>query len=98
MDWLIQRLIQNDTIVAAGVTFLLSVLGAKKVLGSRINTVFAIAKETLEVVMALSKALKPDEDGKIRIDKKELQEINKELTDMKRRWGRWWRCGRGNWL
>ncbi len=84
MDWLIQRLVDNDTIVAASLTFILSVVGAKKVLSSRINSIFVIAKETLDVVMVLAKALKPDEDGKVKIEKQELFEIQKEVAQMKK--------------
>jgi len=87
MDWIIQHFMQNDTIAAAGLTFVLSVLGAKKVIGKKINTIFSITKETLDVVVVLSKALKPDEDGKIRIDKNELQEIQRELSEMKKALG-----------
>lgn len=87
MNWIIQHLMQNDTIVAAGLTFVLSVLGAKKVIGKRLNSVFAISKEVLDVVMVLSKALKPDDDGKVRIDKTELREIQKELSDLKKSFG-----------
>ncbi|KPK95562.1 hypothetical protein AMJ80_04940 [bacterium SM23_31] len=87
MDWIIQHLMQNDTIAAAGLTLILSILGAKKVIGKKINTIFSISKETLDVVVVLSKALKPDDDGKIRIDKDELQEIQRELVEMKKALG-----------
>ena len=87
MDWIIQRLMTNDTIVASAMTFILSVLGAKKIIGNKLNTVFGITKETLDVILVLSKALKPDDDGKIRIDKQELQDIQKELTDLKKALG-----------
>jgi len=87
MDWIIQHLMQNDTIVAAGLTLILSVLSAKKIIGRKLNTVFVITKEVLDVVMVLSKAFKPDEDGKIRIEKQELQEIQKEIADLKKALG-----------
>ena len=87
MDWLIQKLVSNDTIVSAGLTFLLSVLGAKKVIGRKLNTLFTITKETLDVVMVISKILKPDEDGKIRVEKSELKEVQKEVADLKKALG-----------
>ena len=87
MDWIIQHLMQNDTIAAAALTLILSILGAKKVIGKKINTIFTMTKETLDVILVLSKALKPDDDGKIRIDKNELQEIQRELSEMKKALG-----------
>jgi len=87
MDWIIQHLMQNDTIAAAALTLILSIIGAKKVIGKKINTIFTMTKETLDVILVLSKALKPDDDGKIRIDKNELQEIQRELNEMKKALG-----------
>ena len=84
MNWLIQHLLNNETIVAAGLTFILSIIGAKKIIGKRLNTVFVITKETLDVIQVLSKALRPDADGKIRIEKQELEEIQKEIADLKK--------------
>jgi hypothetical protein len=63
---------------------LVSIFGAKKLLSGRINILFSIAKETLDVIMVLSKALKPDKDGKVRIETEELAEIRKELIEMKK--------------
>lgn len=87
MDWIIQQLVRNDTIVAAALTFLLSVLGAKKVIGDKLNRLFVIVKELLELVMVLSKTLKPEEDGRVRVEKQELLEIQKEVTDLKKALG-----------
>jgi hypothetical protein len=87
MNWLIQHLLNNETIVAAGLTFILSIIGAKKIIGKRLNTVFVITKETLDVIQVLSKALRPDADGKIRIEKQELEEIQKEIADLKKALG-----------
>jgi len=84
MDWIIQHLMANDTIVAAGLTFILSVLGARKSVAQKLNSVFTITKESLDVVQSLSKALKPDDDGRIRIDKNELGEIQKEVSELKK--------------
>jgi len=84
MNWLIQHLLNNETIAAAGLTFILSIIGAKKIIGKRLNTVFAVTKETLDVIQVLSKALRPDADGKIRIEKQELEEIQKEIADLKK--------------
>ncbi|MFC1493619.1 hypothetical protein ACFL6O_06610 [candidate division KSB1 bacterium] len=84
MDWLITQLSENNSLIGASLTFLLSIFGAKKLISGKINILFSIAKETLDVIIVLSKALKPDSDGKIRIEKEELSEIRKELTDMKK--------------
>ncbi len=84
MDWLFTQLSQNNSLVGAGLTCLLSIFGAKKLISGRINKVFSIAKETLDVIIVFSKALKPDTDGVIRIESDELEEIRKELADMKR--------------
>jgi len=84
MDWLFQKLMNSETIVAAGLTVILSIIGAKKIIGKRLNTVFAVTKEILDVIQVLSKALRPDADGKIRIEKQELEEIQKEIADLKK--------------
>ena len=77
----------SETIVAAGLTVILSIIGAKKIIGKRLNTVFVVTKETLDVIQVLSKALRPDADGKIRIEKQELEEIQKEIADLKKALG-----------
>ncbi|MFC1565175.1 hypothetical protein ACFL6G_09585 [candidate division KSB1 bacterium] len=84
MDWLINQFSANNSMIGAGLTFLLSVFGAKKLMSGRINTLFSMAKETLDVVIVLVKALRPDKDGKIQIDNEEFRSIQKELNDMKK--------------
>ncbi|MCH7782811.1 hypothetical protein IID62_07050 [candidate division KSB1 bacterium] len=84
MDWIIQLLSHNGSLAVGGLTFVLSVFGAKKVLGKKINIVFGLIQETVDVISVFSRALKPDEDGKVRIDKQELKEIQKEISEMKK--------------
>ena len=88
MDWIIQLLSHNGSLAVGGLTFILSVFGAKKVLGKKINIVFGLIQETVDVISVFSRALKPDEDGKVRIDKQELKEIQKEISEMKKAIGR----------
>ena len=84
MDWVIQLLSNNGSLAVGGVTFLMSVFGAKKVLGKKINVVFGLVQETVDIISVFTRALKPDEDGKVRIDEKELREIQKEISEMKK--------------
>ncbi|MCH8287141.1 hypothetical protein IIB79_11560 [candidate division KSB1 bacterium] len=88
MDWIIQLLSHNGSLAVGGLTFILSVFGAKKVLGKKINIIFGLIQETVDVISVFSRALKPDEDGKVRIDKQELKEIQKEISEMKKAIGR----------
>ena len=84
MDWIIQLLSHNGSLAVGGLTFVLSVFGTKKVLGKKINIIFGLIQETVDVISVFSRALKPDEDGKVRIDKQELKEIQKEISEMKK--------------
>lgn len=88
MEWIIQLLTHNGSLVAGGITLLLSLFGAKKIVGKKINIVFALVQETIDVISVFTRALKPDKDGKIRIDENELKEIQKELSEMKKAVGK----------
>ena len=84
MDSVIQFLSNNGSLAVGGVTFLMSMFGANKLLGKKINLVFGLIQETVDVISVFTRALKPDEDGKIRIDENELKEIQKEISEMKK--------------
>ena len=88
MEWIIQLLTHNGSLAVGGITLLLSLFGAKKIVGKKINTVFALVQETIDVISVFTRALKPDADGKVRIDENELKEIQKEIRDLKKAIGK----------
>ena len=88
MEWIIQHVLHVDSLFAAGLTLVMSLFGAKKVFGKKVKIVLSVIKETLDVVLVLSNALKPDDDGKVRIEKKELEEIKRELSEMQKSLGK----------
>jgi hypothetical protein len=42
----------------------------------------------VDVISVFTHALKPDDDGKVRIDETELKKIQKEISEMKKAVGR----------
>lgn len=84
MDWIIHNIIDNTSVLGAGITMLLSLFGAKKVVGSKLRLIFSVVKEVIDVIFVFTKALKPDHDGVVRIEEKELKSIQKEIGELRK--------------
>ncbi len=78
----------NSTIVAAALTTVAGTLGVNKVLGrisgigKASSKIAQIVKEINDLIVAVTEALKPDKDGKVRISPEELEKIKKEIAEV----------------
>ena len=73
----------NLDFVATALTVVLGALGVNKHFSKKVNRVSNLVREVNELILALTEAIKPDPDGKIKIEGEELKRIKKELSEVK---------------
>jgi len=73
----------NLDFLATALTVVLGALGVNKHFSKKVNKVSNLVKEVNDLILALTEAIKPDEDGKVRIEGEELKRIKKELSEVK---------------
>lgn len=76
-------LVNNLDFVATALTVVLGAFGVNKHFGKKVGKVSKLVNEVNDLVIALTDAIKPDDDGKVRIEGDELRKIKQELSEVK---------------
>ncbi|RKY84474.1 hypothetical protein DRQ09_08610 [candidate division KSB1 bacterium] len=76
-------ILNNLDFVATAITVLLGAFGINRHFSNKVNRVSRLIKEVNELILALTEAIKPDPDGKVRIEGDELRRIKRELSEVK---------------